>query len=304
MDRVRWALRLNVFTCAVFGVVFLLFAPGVGAYLGAFPPLLLKIIGAALLFQSAHLLLGSLRKEILPGEVYYFSAGDILWFLGSLLLLVSTGLVTTPHGAIATIVVAVLVAGIGLAQLWFLSEAVERIRSHSSSSDHIPQHFPRLEAIGFSWMQIKTWVKVWLFVLNGVFLAAFFYWPTEFSQVTLAAYFATAPILIALMIVQRGLTRLLGIAHLIPWMPLLAYVGLRISGDCAGRQITYQHNAGLFSYAIVLFAFVAVCLAFDVYDFARWVRGDSARIGSQKDLASRQRHEETVNDARGARRVG
>ena len=303
MDRVRWALRLNVFTCAVFGVVFLLFAPGVGAYLGAFPPLLLKIIGAALLFHSAHLLLGSLRKEILPGEVYHFSAGDILWFLGSLILLVSTGLVTTPHGAIATIVVAVLVAGIGLAQLWFLSEAVESVRLHSSSSDHIPQHLSRLEAIGFSWMQIKTWVKVWLFVLNGVFLAAFFYWPTEFSQVTLAAYFATAPILIALMIVQRGVTRLLGIAHLIPWMPLLAYVGLRISGDVAGRQIAYQDNAGLFSYAIVLFACVAVCLAFDVYDLARWVRGDRARIGSQKDLASRQRHEETVNDARGARRV-
>ena len=303
MDRVRWALRLNVFTCAVFGVVFLLFAPGVGAYLGAFPPLLLKIIGAALLLHSAHLLLGSLRKKILPGEVYYFSAGDVLWFLGSLILLVSTGLVTTPHGAIATIVVAVLVAGIGLAQLWFLSEAVESVRLHSSSSDHIPQHLSRLEAIGFSWLKIKTWIKVWLFVLNGVFLAAFFYWPTEFSRVTLAAYFATAPILIALMIVQRGVTRLLGIAHLIPWMPLLAYVGLRMSGDFAGRQITYQDNAGLFSYAIVLFAFVAVCLAFDVYDLARWVRGDRARIGSQKDLASRQRHEETVNDARGARRV-
>lgn len=303
MDRVRWALRFNVVTCAVFGVLFLVVTPGVGAYLGAFPPLPLKIIGAALLFHSAHLLLGSLRKEILPGEVYYFSAGDILWFLGSLVLLVSTELITTPHGTLATIVVAVLVAGIGLAQLWFLSEAMEGALPDSSSSDHIPQHLPRLEAIGYSWMKIKTWVKIWLFALNAVFLVAFFYWPTEFSQVTLAAFFATAPILFALMIVQRGLTRLLGIAHLIPWVPLLAYIGLRFSGDFAGAQITYQDNAGLFTYAIVLFAFVAVCLAFDVYDLARWVRGDRARIGSQKDLASRQRHKATIRYDHGARRI-
>lgn len=303
MDRVRWALRLNVFTCAVFAVLFLLFAPGVGAFLGAFPPLLLTIIGAALLFHSAHLLLGSLRKEILPVEVYYFSAGDILWFLGSLVLLVSTELITTVHGAISTIVVAVLVAGIGLAQLWYLSEAIEGIRSDRSSSAHLPQQLSRLRAIGLSWMKIKTWVKIWLIALNAVFLAAFFYWPAEFSQVTLAAYFATAPILFALMIIQRGLTRLLGIAHLIPWIPLLAYVGLRISGDYAGRQITYQDSAGLFTYAIVLFAIVAVCLAFDAYDLARWLRGDRARIGSQKDLASRRNQGSMIHDSHGARRI-
>lgn len=303
MDRVRWALRLNVFTCAVFGVLLLFFAPGVAAFLGAFPPSLLKIMGAALLLHSAHLLLGSLRKGILPGEVYYFSAGDILWFLGSLLLLVSTNVVTTPHGAVATVVVAVLVAAIGLVQLWYLSEAVERIRSNNSSSDHLPQHLPRLAAIGFSWISLKTWVKIWLFALNAVFLVAFFYWPTEFSQVTLAAYFATAPILFALMIVQRGLTRLLGIAHLIPWIPLLAYIGLRLSGDYAGSRITYQEDASLFSYAIVLFGFVAVCLAFDVYDFARWMRGDRARIGSAIELASRQPHEATIHADHGERRI-
>lgn len=291
MDGVRWALRSNVVTCAVFGMLFLLLAPEVAAYLGAFPPLLLNIIGAALLFHSAHLLLGSFRKTVLPFEVYYFSAGDFLWFLGSLLLLVSTELIATTHGAAATIVVAVLVGAIGLAQLWFLAEANEKAHSDSSSSDHIPQHLTRLEAIGFSWMRIKTWVKIWLFALNAVFLAAFFYWPTGFSKVIIAAYFATAPLLFALMIVQRGLTRLLGIAHLIPWVPLLAYVALRLSGDLAGAQITYQDNAGLFTYALVLLGFVAVCLAFDAYDLARWARGDRARIGSPRDLASRQRQQ-------------
>ncbi|MDZ7643973.1 MAG: hypothetical protein U5K76_06980, partial [Woeseiaceae bacterium] len=80
---------------------------------------------------------------------------------------------------------------------------------------------------------------------------------------------------------QEGLTRLLGIAHLIPWVLLLAYIGLRLSGDYSGSRITYQEDASLISPdAILLFGFVAVCLAFDVYDFARWMRGDRTRIGS------------------------
>ncbi len=291
MDGVRWTLRLNVFTCSAFGILFTLHSPGVAAYLGAFPPFLLRLIGAMLFLHSAHLLFGSFRKTVLPVEVYYFSAGDVLWYLGSLLLLVSTDFITTTHGAVAVIVVAVIVGTIGLAQLWFLASATERSYSDSLSSDCIPRHFTRLEAIGFSWMRVKTWVKIWLFALNAVFLAALLFWPTEFAQMVIAAYFATAPLLLALMIVQRGLTRLLGIAHLIPWAPLLAYVALRLSGDLAGEQITYQGHAGLFIYAIVLLGFVAVCLAFDVYDLACWIRGDRARIGSQTDLLSRERGE-------------
>jgi len=287
MDGVRFVLRLNVATCAGFGLLFLLAPHSVSNFLGSFPILALQVLGAGLLLHSLHLLFASLRKNIIPLEIYYFSAGDILWFLGSLLLLVGTGFVSTIIGVVFTIIVGVLVAGIGLAQLWFLSEADKEVSQSLSSMNHVPANFTRLEAVGFSWMRMKTWIKIWLFALNTVFLVAFFYWPSEFAHVVLAAYFASAPLLVAFVITQRGLTRLLGIAHLIPWLPLLGYLVLRLTGDLAGAQITPQSASGLFAYSVVLTLSVAVCLALDVYDLLRWMRGDRARIGSPNDLSAR-----------------
>ena len=287
MGELRLALQLNAFTCAAFGALFLFFAPIVSGYLGAFPESPLRVIGGLLLFHGAHLLGGSLRARPLPLEVAYFSMGDLLWFLGSLLLLVGTDFITRSHGVIATIAVATLVAGIGLAQLWTLSEVRGTLRDGHGSADHVPQNLSRLASIGYSWMRIKTWVKIWLFALNAAFLAAIFYWPTDFAQVVLASYAATGPLLFAVMIVQRGLTKLLGVAHLIPWIPLAGYVWVRLSGQALGPQLTYESDGGLFVYAIILLAFVAICLAFDVFDLARWLMGDRARIGSPTDMARR-----------------
>lgn len=287
MDSVRFVLRLNVATCAGFGLLFLLATNSVSDFLGSFPILALQVLGAGLLLHSLHLLFASLRKNVIPFEVYYFSAGDILWFLGSLLLLVGTGFVSTINGVVATILVGTLVAGIGLAQLWFLFEAEENTDQHFSTGDEIPDTFDRLQAVGFSWMRMKTWIKIWLFALNAVFLFALFYWPSELAQIVLAAYFASAPLLLAFVIAQRGLTRLLGIAHLIPWLPLLVYLVLRLTSDMAGIQVTPESGSGLFAYTVVLTLSVAACLAFDFYDLVRWLRGDRARIGSPNDLSAR-----------------
>jgi hypothetical protein len=144
----------------------------------------------------------------------------------------------------------------------------------------MPAHLTRIGAIAQSWLGMKTWVKIWLFALNAVFLFALSFWPHDAVLVILAAYAATLPLLLSIMIMQRGLTRLLGIAHLIPWVPLLAYLFARVAGDVAGPQITYSTDPSLFLYILILSAFVAVCLAFDAYDLARWVRGDTARLGS------------------------
>ena len=280
MDGVRFVLRLNVATCAGFGLLFLLATHSVSNLLGSFPILALQILGVGLLLHSLHLLFASLRKKVILFEVYYFSAGDILWFLGSLLILVGTGFVSTIYGAVVTILVGTLVAGIGLAQLWFLFEAEENTDQHFSTANEIPETFDRIQAVGFSWMRMKTWIKIWLFALNAVFLFALFYWPSELAQIVLAAYFASAPLLLAFVIAQRGLTRLLSIAHLIPWLPLMAYLVLRLTSDMAGVQTTPESDSGLFAYTVVLTLSVAVCLAFDFYDLVRWLRGDRARIGS------------------------
>lgn len=137
----------------------------------------------------------------------------------------------------------------------------------------------RLREIGRSWLAMKPWVKAWLFFLNGVFLAALAF-RDPLARWTLAAYLASGPLLLAMMLAQRGLTRLLGLAHLIPWLPLLAYTSLRLSGDAAGPRITPGGDPALFAWALVLGAATAVCLAFDAFDVVRWIRGERFVLGT------------------------
>lgn len=140
--------------------------------------------------------------------------------------------------------------------------------------------------IGRSWLGMKTWVKLWLFFLNGVFLAAFSFQYDPLSTWTLLAYAASGPLLVGIARVQRGLTRFLGIAHLIPWIPLQVYLATRLSSDRVGPRLTIDGDPHLFVYSLVLGATVTVCLVFDVWDVVRWIRGERFIIGSREAHAA------------------
>src|SRR5574340_59947 len=88
--------------------------------------------------------------------------------------------------------------------------------------------------IAASWLSMKPWVKNWLFFLNTVFIVAFAFPEDPAAKWILLAYVASGPLLALFMIKQRGLTRLLGIAHLVPWVPLMIYIVLRLTSDVAG----------------------------------------------------------------------
>ncbi len=125
-----------------------------------------------------------------------------------------------------------------------------------------------------SWLALKTWVKLWLFVLNAVFLAAFTFVPEPLAVWTLVAYVAAGPALAAIMIPQRGLTRLLGLGHLVPWTPLVAYLVARLFSDLAGPRLRVEDRPALTGYAVLLATVTLACLAFDKdrttgADFAR-----------------------------------
>jgi hypothetical protein len=291
MKALRYALRLNAASCLIFGLGFAVGGGTVARFLGDAPPLLLRGIGALLLFNGAHLWLASLRTRVLDWEVLWFSVGDIAWFVGTLGLLAGGLFVTTGPGRLAAWGVGFAVLGMGMAQLWLLAEATGSGRADGATpkrepAELIPGHFTRLGAIGASWMAMKLWVKLWLFALNGVFLAALLFWPEPAAKLTLAAYLAAGPLLFAYMVMQRGLTRLLGVAHLAPWIPLVLYLALRLTGDAAGPRIAPAEAPALFAYLIVLIATVAVCLAFDVVDVARWFRGERYRLGAPSALAA------------------
>jgi hypothetical protein len=136
--------------------------------------------------------------------------------------------------------------------------------------------------IGRSWLGMKTWVKLWLFFLNAVFLTAFAFLPDPLAVWALVAYAASGPLLLGMVRVQGGLTRLLGVAHLVPWLPLVVYLVARLGSSLAGPRIVLAGEPALFLYACTLLAAVGVCLAFDVWDAVRWFRGQRFVLGSRE----------------------
>ena len=80
---------------------------------------------------------------------------------------------------------------------------------------------------------------------------------------------------------QGGLVRLLGVGHLIPWIPLLIYLELRLFGDEVGPQIIFTADSRLFIWAVTLWATLAICLVLDAYDVVRWFRGERFVLGTQ-----------------------
>lgn len=284
MKALRMVLRLNAASCLIFGLIFVVAGAEVAGFLGEAPAGLVRIVGALLFVNGLHLLIASFRSRAWAWEVLYFSAGDIAWFVATLALLGGGVLVTTAAGQLAALVMGVGVLGMGMTQAWLLAEATGSGRPGDDEaereSDLLPAGYSRLGAIGASWMAMKLWVKVWLFALNGIFLAAIAFWPEPAAKLTLAAYVATGPLLFAYMAVQRGLTRVLGVAHLAPWVPLAGYLVMRLTGEGAGPRVTFGDAPGLFVYVLALLGMVGVCLAFDVYDVIRWFRGERYRLGS------------------------
>ena len=126
-----------------------------------------------------------------------------------------------------------------------------------------------------SWLSMKSWVKIWLFFLNAVFLLAFAFLPSPEAVWTLIAYAASGPLLVIGIMRARGLNRLLGLAHLIPWLPLLGFLGFRLVQD-------EGDNPFLSAYLALLFIVVSCCLVLDVYDVFRWLKGERFVLGSSE----------------------
>lgn len=248
-------LRINAASCLGFGAVFLS-APGtVSALLGSVPQQVLVVIGAGLLINGLHLSMASMRAAPRPAEIIWFSLGDLLWWASSLAVVASARWITTSFGIVSVLLVALAVAALGLAQLAVLGMA----RSGLSGTDH-------WRRIGQSWLSLPGWVKVWLFVLNLAFLAAPVFLSWTDGHVVLLAYAATGPLLLGFALYEGGMSRIMGVGHLLPWVPLLGWLGFRWA-EAGPGSIGMGYLAGLA-------ALIVLCLAFDVYDIIRWIRGE------------------------------
>ncbi len=132
-----------------------------------------------------------------------------------------------------------------------------------------------------SWLSLKTWIKVWLIWLNLVLWGALLFLHDPLGLWTLVSLPVTFVFLMWIAVRQGGLVRLLGVGHLIPWIPLLTYLELRLFGEGVGPQIIFTADSWLFIWAVTLWATLAVCLAFDAYNVVRWFRGERFVLGTR-----------------------
>ena len=258
MTRLRFILRLNAATCFVFGAWFSLFPAEVSSFLGDMPSLAMRLIGVGLLGNGTHLLVAAARHIPRQTEVLWFSAGDLLWGALTALLLASNLWITTPAGHSAAAVVALGVSALGLAQLWQIGQAEAGLDAGAY-----------WRQMGQAWLAMPLWVKLWLFFLNGVFLAGFAFDP--FARIVGIAYIASGPALLALVFRQGGLTRATGVGHLIVWLPLFVWL--------SGWLLQIGGSSAEFMFASVLWGSLAVCLGFDLYDLRRWAKGERSILG-------------------------
>lgn len=253
MDSLKFVMRLNAASCILFGILFIV-APNVTAeFLGSMPKAVIAALGVGLLANGAHLIIASRRASIRKFEVIWFSLGDFGWWLATLGFATANFWITTKWGTTAAVIVATFVAAFGVAQLWILG-----LETHGHTSK---QH---LQGFATSWLALPLWVKLWLLFLNGVFLAGIAFLPERIGEVTLVAYIATAPLLAGQVGYDGGLRRILGLGHLVPWIPLLAW--LLLVPDWS-------------AYSIILSLTVAICLAFDINDLRLFLQGDRAIVG-------------------------
>lgn len=269
-------LRRNAASCLGFGVLLLSTPRGVSFALGSAPPAVLVGLGVVLLINGAHLLLASMRARPIAAEILWFSMGDMAWWLATLSLIVAGVWITTPTGIALALLVALCVAGLGLAQLFQLG---------SSRSGLAPrEHWRR---IGHSWMSLPMWVKIWLSALNATFLLSPVFLPWEAASVVLTAYAASGPLLGAFATLEGGLTRAMGLAHLVPWVPMLGWLTIwMIGSEASGLAL---------SYAAFLAMATVICLSFDTYDLWRWIYGERAIIYKQLRLSPGEVDAETVS---------
>lgn len=255
MASLNHILRLNAASCLGFGTVFLVGSGTVSAFLGTIPPEVLIAIGVGLMANGVHLSIASTRAVPRRAEIVWFSIGDLIWWMASLAFVAAGVWITTLSGVVSVLVVAMAVAALGVAQLAILGVS----KSDLSTRDH-------WQRIGRSWLSLPTWVKIWLFALNAAFLASPFFLSWGDSHVILIAYAATGPLLLGFAVYEGGLTRLMGVGHLIPWIPLLGWLGYWL--------MDADHTMEAVAYVAFLTALISICLVLDIYDLLRWVRGE------------------------------
>ncbi|MBL1434736.1 MAG: hypothetical protein COB08_000845 [Rhodobacteraceae bacterium] len=121
-----------------------------------------------------------------------------------------------------------------------------------------------------SYRSLPIWVQIWVFgILVPVNSAAVFFIFQPFGVwVALLAIGAMLPN-IAIMLYERGLSKMMALPHLLPWSLLVFWLLIAMP----------QGSATYIAYLWVLLVVDTISLAFDIPDALKWRKGDRRVAG-------------------------
>jgi len=117
-------------------------------------------------------------------------------------------------------------------------------------------------------------VKMWINWMGIIFLSSlFFVWKRKPARYVLLAMLLTLPLGFAVWKVTNSI-HLIGIAHLILWLPLVIYLyKTEFSGEALNIAIKERLKRPYFIWVCLLFITICISLVFDVRDIALVLMG-------------------------------
>ena len=126
----------------------------------------------------------------------------------------------------------------------------------------------RLRDCMASFQALPCWVRPWVaVVLVPVNIAPFFFLETSTVQAAAWASAFVAVTNLPIMLQQRGMSRLMSLPHLVAWIPLVAWLLVRM----AGAEPLEMAETTL---AWALITVNSLSLGFDGVDTWRWLAGE------------------------------
>jgi hypothetical protein len=119
-SKLHIAMRSNALFCDVSGLVLLLFAKPLAAFLGLSNPTILAGIGIVLFVWAALLFWGSVQDEVPRWLAWLAIDGDLAWVVGSAIVILSPAIQLTTAGNWAVAVTADLVLVFAIWQFFAL----------------------------------------------------------------------------------------------------------------------------------------------------------------------------------------
>lgn len=123
-----------------------------------------------------------------------------------------------------------------------------------------------------SMMGLPRWVQLWLPILFGTNTASLWFLDQTVGQYTALAFAFVFLVSQPMMLIQKGMTRMLAFPHVV-WVPLVVYLAGQLWGAAPLAPGSVR------TYALMVFTVNSISLGFDVVDAARWLGGRREVLG-------------------------